>query len=169
MARADRRDGFVEYATARRPHLRRYAYALCGDWHAADDLVQIALSKAYVSWPRIRRAGAEDAFVRRTLSRVAVDQSRRPWRRESSGLDGHDIRPAAGGCPDTRHDLVKALARLPEMQRRTVVLRHWWGLSVAETAADLGISEGTVKSHTSRALARLHELLADQEEEGPAR
>jgi DNA-directed RNA polymerase specialized sigma24 family protein len=48
------------------------------------------------------------------------------------------------------------------MQRRTVVLRHWLGLSVAETAEDLRVSEGTVKSHTSRALERLHELMSEE-------
>ena len=62
-----------------------------------------------------------------------------------------------------RDDLVAALQRLPEMQRKTVVLRHWLGLSVTETAHDLGIAEGTVKSHTSRALAALHELMNEVE------
>ena len=62
-----------------------------------------------------------------------------------------------------RRDLVAALQRLPEMQRKTVVLRHWLGLSVAETAEDLGISQGTVKSHTSRALVALGELMSEME------
>lgn len=160
----DRRIDFADYARARRPDLRRLAYALCGDWHAADDIVQNALAKAYVAWPRIQKSGAEDAYVRRTLSRIAVDESRRPWRRERAGLDGHD-RPAPPGLdPGDREDLVSALMQLPPMLRRTVVLRHWIGLSVAETAADLKISEGTVKSHTSRALERLHELIAPAEE-----
>lgn len=69
--------------------------------------------------------------------------------------------------PDDRHDLIIALGELPTMQRQTVLLRHWLGLSVAETAADLGISEGTVKSHTSRALERLSDLLTTTE--GPIR
>ena len=161
MRGGDRR-GFTEYATARRTHLRRLAFALCGDWYAADDLVQIALARAYVAWPRIEREGSEEAYVRRTLVRVAVDQSRKPWRRERSGLQAVDDVVAPSSDPGDRHDILRALARLPEMQRRTVVLRHWWGLSVAETARDLGISEGTVKSHTSRALARLQELLGEE-------
>jgi DNA-directed RNA polymerase specialized sigma24 family protein len=132
MGGGDRR-GFTEYATARRAHLRRLAFALCGDWYAADDLVQIALARAYVAWPRIEREGAEEAYVRRTLVRVAVDQSRKPWRRERSGLETFDDVAAPSCDPVGRQDIVQALARLPDMQRRTVVLRHWWGLSVAET------------------------------------
>ena len=79
-----------------------------------------------------------------------------------SGLDGVD-RPQDDTDLPARHDLVTALQRLPEMQRKTVVLRHWLGMSVAETAHDLGIPEGTVKSHTSRALAALGELMSKME------
>ena len=49
------------------------------------------------------------------------------------------------------------------MQRRTVVLRHWLGLSIEETATELGISIGTVKSHSARAVAALRGLLAAQQ------
>jgi RNA polymerase sigma-70 factor (sigma-E family) len=140
------------------------AYALCGDWHSAEDIVQSALAKLYVAWPRVRRAGAEDAYVRQTILRTAIDESRRPWRRESAGLEGFDHPVGPGLDPGDRHDLVNALLQLPEMQRRTVVLRHWLGLSVAETAQDLRISEGTVKSHTSRALERLHQLMTETTE-----
>ena len=160
MRRAQRDAEFEAYVAAARPRLRRLAYSLCGDWHAADDVVQTALAKLYVAWPRVARASDQDAYVRRTVARTTIDESRRPWRRERSGLDGHDRAIEEVSPP---HDLIGALQRLPEMQRKTVVLRHWLGLSVAETARDLGISEGTVKSHTSRALAALHELLDEVE------
>ena len=63
--------------------------------------------------------------------------------------------------------LFDALQTLPPMQRRTVVLRHWLGLSIEETAAELGISTGTVKSpHASRAVAALRGLLAEQPVDG---
>jgi RNA polymerase sigma-70 factor (sigma-E family) len=159
VRRSQRDAEFEAYVAAARPRLRRLAYSLCGDWHAADDVVQTALAKLYVAWPRVSRASDQDAYVRRTVARTTIDESRRPWRRERSGLDGHD-------GPDRevpvleRHELVAALQALPEMQRKTVVLRHWLGLSVAETAHDLGISEGTVKSHTSRALAALNVLMS---------
>jgi RNA polymerase sigma-70 factor (sigma-E family) len=157
-----RRGDFTEFATARRARYRRLAYVLCGDWHAADDIVQNVFARLYVAWPRLRRTAAEDAYVRRAITRAAIDESRRPWRRERSGLDGFDHPASTGVDPGDRHDLVAALLQLPEMQRRTVVLRHWLGLSVAETAEDLRISEGTVKSHTSRALERLHHLMSEE-------
>jgi RNA polymerase sigma-70 factor (sigma-E family) len=141
---------FEAYVGAARPRLRRLAYSLCGDWHTADDVVQSALAKLYVAWPRVDQP---DAYARRTVATASVDTRRRPWRREVVGLPPDD-RPEPDEV-EQPHDLVAALQLLPTMQRRTVVLRHWLGLSVAETARDLGISEGTVKSHTSRALAAL--------------
>ena len=156
----DRRAEFAAYAAARRPALCALAFGLCGDWHAAEDLVQTSLAKLYVAWPRLHRRGAEDAYVRRILLNASIDESRRPWRRERPGLDGHD-RPVTDPDAGDRHDLVRALQELPTMQRRTVVLRHWVGLSVAETAAELGITTGTVKSHTSRALERLQTLVGE--------
>jgi len=162
MRRSQRDAEFEAYVAAARPRLRRLAYSLCGDWYTADDVVQTALAKLYVAWPRVRRASDQDAYVRRTVARTTIDESRRPWRRERSGLDGVD-RPQHDSDVPARRDLVAALQRLPEMQRKTVVLRHWLGLSVAETAEDLGISQGTVKSHTSRALVALGELMSEME------
>jgi RNA polymerase sigma-70 factor (sigma-E family) len=153
---------FEAYVAAARPRLRRLAYSLCGDWHTADDIVQTALAKLYVVWPKVSRASDQDAYVRRTVARTSIDESRRPWRRERSGLEGHDSAMAPTDLAG-HHDLVAVLQRLPEMQRKTVVLRHWMGLSVAQTAEDLGITEGTVKSHTSRALATLHDLMTEKE------
>lgn len=157
-----RDEEFSEYVAARRPQLRRTAYLLCGDVHRAEDLVQTALTKLYVAWPRVQRSGNVDAFVRRIVMNAHLDDRRRPWRRERAGLEGVDlVDPApAGSDPDDRDALVLALAALPERQRRVVVLRHYWGLSVDETAADLGISPGTVKSQTWHALRHLEATLA---------
>ncbi|KAA1421580.1 SigE family RNA polymerase sigma factor [Nocardioides humilatus] len=163
MSRSARETSYVDYVTARREHLRRVAYALCGDWHRADDLLQTALVKLYVAWPRVRRTGSEDAYVRRILVRASIDESRRPWRRERP-TDTLPDRPAAEPTsPEDRSELFAALQALPPQQRATVVLRHWLGLSVADTAAELGISEGTVKSHTSRGLAALRGTLEPSE------
>jgi RNA polymerase sigma factor (sigma-70 family) len=92
-----------------------------------------------------------------------LDERRRPWRRESPTEEERLDRPApAGVTPEDSDALWSALRRLGPKQRRVVVLRHYWGLSVEETAADLGVSPGTVKSQTSAALAKLRSvLLAD--------
>ena len=159
MRREEREATFTEYVASRRDRLRRLAYGLCGDWHRADDLVQTALVKLYPVWPRVHRDGHEDAYLRTILVRAGIDESRRPWRRERAGLPPED-RPQRASLPvEDRDALVDALQQLPGQQRAVVLLRHWWGLSVAETAAELGIAEGTVKSHSHRGLAALQELL----------
>ncbi|CAN5604716.1 SigE family RNA polymerase sigma factor [soil metagenome] len=164
MKNPRREADYIEFVSARQTHLRRIAYAICGDWHQADDLLQIALTKLYVAWPRVQRDGREEAYVRQIIVRSNVDEHRRPWRRERPGLD--DLDPAARDelGLEERDALFDALQTLPVMQRRTVVLRHWLGLSVEETAAELGISTGTVKSHSSRALATLQRQLAPGEQ-----
>ena len=149
---------YTDFVTARQTHLRRIAYAITGDWHRADDLLQTALVKLYVAWPRLQLQGKEEAYVRRIIVRANVDEHRRPWRRETPGLDDHDP-AAAEHDPTDRTALFEALQALPVMQRKTVVLRHWLELSVEETARELGISTGTVKSHSARGLARLQTVL----------
>ncbi|KQV77605.1 RNA polymerase subunit sigma-24 [Nocardioides sp. Root122] len=151
---------FSDFVAARQTHLRRIAYALCGDWHRADDLLQTALTKLYVAWPRIRHEGGEEAYVRQIMVRANIDESRRPWRRERPTDALPDTAAEAGTALEERSALFEALQALPEQQRKVVVLRHWLGLSVRETAAELRISEGTVKSHSSRGLAALEVVLA---------
>lgn len=151
---------FAEFATAAQGSLRRTAYLVCGDWDLASDLVQEALVRVYVAWPRIDRQGGLHAYARRCVVNLAIDHGRRRSSRErptehaamdrASGTDDHGI-PA-------REALVSALRELPPRQRACVALRFLEDLSVTETARALGCSEGTVKSQTSRALAtlRLH-------------
>lgn len=160
MSRASRDAEFTEFVAARQAHLRRVAYALCGDWHHADDLVQTAFVKLYVVWPRVHQDGREEAYTRQIIVRANIDESRRPWRRERSGLDGHDPAARPGLPTEDRSALFEALQSLPTMQRKVTVLRHWLGLSVEETARELGIGTGTVKSHSSRAMEKLKTVLA---------
>lgn len=150
-------EAFAAYVAARRRHLYRTAYLLCGDQHRAEDLVQTALTKLYVAWRRVSRSDSVDAYVRRIMVNAHIDEVRRP-RREVAYAEVPDL---AGSVHDRLEDdaLWRALAALPVGQRRVVVLRHYWGLSVEETAADLGISPGTVKSQTSDALAGLRRAL----------
>ena len=155
-----RDDGFTAYVVGRRAHLFRAAYLLCGDPHRAEDIVQNALAKLYVAWPRASRADSVDAYVRRVIINSHLDEKRRPWRREAPTSDDRLDRPArAGVTPEDSDALWTALRALGPKQRRVVVLRHYWGLSVEETAADLGVSPGTVKSQTSAALEKLRTAL----------
>jgi RNA polymerase sigma-70 factor (sigma-E family) len=165
---ADREAAYVDFVTARRDHLRRVAFALCGDWHRADDLLQIALVKLYVAWPRVRRNGAEEAYVRTILVRASIDEARRPWRREQPTDQLPERAARQSEALGERPELLAALRDLPPQQRAAVVLRHWLALSVGETAKEMGISEGTVKSHTSRGLDALRAVLAESADVQPA-
>ena len=152
---------YADFVHARQTHLRRIAYAVSGDWHRADDLLQTALVKLYVAWPRMHRDGREEAYVRQIIVRANIDESRRPWRRERPGLDGLDAAARSDLPYEERSALFDALQALPVMQRKVVVLRHWLGLSVEQTATELGIATGTVKSHSSRGIEKLQAALGE--------
>ncbi len=164
---------FESYAAVRRPHLRRTAYLLCGDWDRAEDIVQEALTRLYVHWRRASRAESVDAYVRRSLVNAYLSEGRRPWRRERATDvlpdTAYQAHPAYADTPDTsettgeRDVLRRALANLGASQRAVVVLRYWDDLSVEQTAAALGCSTGNVKSQSARGLARLREVLTDPE------
>jgi RNA polymerase sigma-70 factor (sigma-E family) len=151
-------EAFRAFAWSQRAKLRRTAYLLCGDWHQADDLVQITLVKLYVAWKRVRSGENPEAYTRRILTRSFLDERRRPWRREALAGTVED-RAAARHSAEDRLDLRAALALLPPGQRATIVLRFWADASVAETAEALNCSEGTVKSQTARAIAALRDRL----------
>ena len=154
---------FAEYFRARRDAVRRTAFLLCGDWHRADDHAQAAFVALHRNWRKIRDRAALDAWMRRTVVRAVVDESRRPWRRERATAEHVDLVgvPAASDAVATRHALVDGLRAVPPRQRAVLVLRYFDGLDVAGTAAALGCTEGTVKSQTAHGLAALRATLGD--------
>lgn len=151
---------FDAYVVASGPRLKRLAYLLTGDLDSAEDLLQTAYAKALPRWSRIRTYDQPEAYMRRVLVNGRTSLWRRTRGREVL-TDRVPDRPAPDGA--TGHaeadDLRRALRALPDRQRAAVVLRFWCDLSEQETAAVMGVSVGTVKSHTSRGLARLRELL----------
>ena len=147
---------FESYVASRRAQLRRTAYLLCGDWDRAEDIVQDTLTRLYVHWRRASSADSVDAYVRRSLVNAYLSEGRRPWRRErpTEVLPETEVGDATGRIV-AEDEVQAALRRLPRRQRAVVVLRYFDDLSEAETARLLGISTGTVKSQTSKALAAL--------------
>jgi RNA polymerase sigma-70 factor (sigma-E family) len=156
---------YAAWVDGRGAALRGTAYLLCGNWHGAEDLTQTAFTKLYLAWRRIDRGGSVDAYARQVLVRAFLDERRRPWRREHASAEPPDT-PAPGdatGAVAERLALEAALRALPRTQRAVLVLRYWCDLDVQATAAALDISDGTVKSATSRGLAALRAVL-DREE-----
>ena len=150
---------FSSYVAARRAQLFRTACLLCGDPHRAEDIVQDALARLYGAWDRVSRMDNVDGYVRRIIVNAHYSDRRRPWWRESAA-EPPDV-PLKPGFPLEDADAIRsALTALPPGQRRVIVLRHIWNLTIAETAAELGISTGTVKSQSTDALAALRRALA---------
>jgi RNA polymerase sigma-70 factor (sigma-E family) len=155
VAVADPDADFAAYFAGRVSWLRRLAYGLCGDWHTADDLVQITFVKVYPRWRRVRGT-AIDAYVRRVLVNTYLTHLRK-HRREKITADVPDLpMPVA----DTHEDLGHALRQLPAQQRAVVVLRHLEDLSIADVAELLQVAEGTVKSQSARGLAALRAAMS---------
>ncbi|GAA0911143.1 SigE family RNA polymerase sigma factor [Virgisporangium ochraceum] len=167
---SDEQAEFAAYFRARRDVVRRTAYLLCGDWHFAEDLAQLAFLRLASAWRKVRDHGALDAYVHTILIRTYVAENRR-WFRRRERLTG-DFGAASAGAVglDTDHDvsermaMVEALRRLPPRQRAVVVARYYADLDVSATADALRCSTGTVKSQTSRALRALKDHVTIDEE-----
>ncbi|MDN5856428.1 MAG: SigE family RNA polymerase sigma factor [Actinomycetia bacterium] len=145
---------FEGFVAARSDHLLRTAYLLTRDHQLAEDLLQTALAKAWGARSRIDTD--HEAYVRRILVNTYASW----WRRKWNGERPSEVLPEPGGPNPTdavsdRFDIWEAIGRLPKRQRATLVLRFYEDLSEAETADALGCSAGTVKSQTSKALAKL--------------
>ena len=160
---------FDEFVAARSSRLLRTAYLLTRDHALAEDLLQTALAKAWFSWSRID--DDPEPYVRKILVNTFASWWRRKWNGEQAHGDLPEPDPGPGGhaAADERHDLWTAMGRLPRRQRAVIVLRFVEDLSEAETARLLGVSTGTVKSQTSKALAKLRidPALATETDGGP--
>lgn len=157
----EQEDEYLTYVTARTIWLRRVAYLLTQDWHSADELVQATITRLYTQWRRVRRADEIDAYVRRMLVNGFLEERRSRW---GIRLQRWAAPPDTAAEPpdiDTVVTVRAALAGVPPRQRAVLVLRYYCDLSIADTAAALGCSEGTVKSLTFHGLSALRRLLGE--------
>ena len=160
LARAD--EEFAEFAQASYGGLRHAGYLLTGDRHAAEDAAQAALVRTYAAWSRVRRDDAF-AYARKVLVNYLTDGWRRRLREYPAGdLPEQPAGPDPADAVALRHWLAGALATLTVRERAVVVMRYLFDLPEATVARDLGITVGTVKSTSSRALAKLR-VRADPE------
>ena len=160
MGRPSRREALALLYERHYGELVRLAFALTSDWGLAEELAQEAFVRVWRSWGNIRDQQSAPAYLRTTVVNLARRSLRRrllerqTWRRRGAG----DLRSAD---PGETVDLLRALACLPARKRACVVLRFYLDLSEADTAAALGVSVGTVKSQTAKAVGRLERLLAE--------
>jgi RNA polymerase sigma-70 factor (sigma-E family) len=150
---------FEEYLRHRLYALLRFAMVIACDPHVAEDVVQDVLVRAHGRWDRITRLEHPEAYLKRMIVNEFLS-----WRRRSARVVvyAHEALDAASPhAPDharahsERDDLMRRIATLPAKQRAVVALRFYDGRADSEIAEILGCSEGTVRSHASRALATL--------------
>lgn len=161
MAHRDHDDEFAEFVVLRSPALHRTAYLMVGDRGLAQDLLQEALTKTYVAWPRLRDRSKAEAYARKAVTTTAIGwYRRRQWSSEraaerlpDSTQPGHEDQVA------DQEWLWQALQALPPRQRAALVCRFYDDLSEADTAAVMGCAPGTVKSQVSAGLNRLRREL----------
>jgi RNA polymerase sigma-70 factor (sigma-E family) len=160
---SSRDEQFRAYVVASRGKLLRTATFLAsGDRFAAEDLVQTALMRLYVAWPRVR-AETVHAYARKAMLNALIDHQRRPFVRHERTSSRMPEKPYEDvPATDPGAAVFAALAGLPPRMRAAVVLRHLSQLSISETADALGCSEGTVKSQTARGLAQLRASLTPE-------
>lgn len=164
MARRDV-ELFSEFVATRSVALFRTAYLMVGDRGLAQDLVQEALTKTYVAWPRLRDVNAAEPYTRRTIVTTAIS-----WKRRRSwyGERPTEVLPERGATAaddlGQRDALWRELMTLPPRQRAALVLRFYEDLSEVQTAEAMGCAVGTVKSQVSQGLKRLrHQIGPDVE------
>lgn len=157
---------FTEFVLYRSSALLRTSYLLCGgDRGAAEDLLQDVLERVYPRWRKISES--PERYLRASLANAATNRWRHRARRVTEAPLDHAASAGVAGPEQgvlARDELVRALRQLPPRMRAVLVLRFFEDMTEAETAAALRCSTGTVKSQTSRGLAKLRELIADAEQ-----
>jgi RNA polymerase sigma-70 factor (sigma-E family) len=146
--------------------LVRIAAVMLGSRAAAEDAVHDAFCGLFRNWDRLADRHNALPYVRSAVMNVCRSELRRRARLERRADRHH--RPLDAESPEhaailgeEHRDVVAALQRLPDRQREALILRYFLDLDEPSIATAMGISQGTVKSTTSRALAALARQLKD--------
>src|SRR5262245_7812566 len=149
--REDELAAFDAFVRARLPDLHRFGRILTGCEEAAADLVQDALERTLLHWPRVQARDNPEGYVRR----IMVNRNISVWRHHRRERLTDEI-PESGH--EDRHgdsELWRALQHLPPRQRTVIALRYYEDMTEAQVAAVMCCSIGTVKSQASKALEKL--------------
>jgi RNA polymerase sigma-70 factor (ECF subfamily) len=154
---------FEEFFLVHQERLFQALYLLTGDRYEADDLAQEALLRAYERWDRVGGMESPAGYVYRTalnlhrsrLRKVAVAASR-----IFAAVPAEDL----SGEVAARHDVRRALARLPRGQREALILVEWLGLGSEEAGRILRIDPSSLRGRLHRGRTTLRELLGDRDE-----
>jgi RNA polymerase sigma-70 factor (sigma-E family) len=153
-------DAFDAFVRGRYAELLRFGRALTGSTEDGADLLHDALSSTLLAWRRVESQGDPEGYVRRAM----VNRNISLWRRRRRERDHlATMQPPASRDDDPTWELSvwAAVRALPARQRTVVALRFYADMPVTEVAAHMGCSEGTVKSQTAKAVAKLRACLGD--------
>jgi RNA polymerase sigma-70 factor (ECF subfamily) len=141
--------------------------ALLGNASEAEDAVQEAYARAWQRWDAVSRMDDPAAWVRVVAYRIKVSA----WRSAVRRVAAHRRHGPPGDVPELSPDsvaLIAALRRIPEAQRRAIVLFHIAELTIEQIAAEVGAPAGTIKARLSRGRTALAVLLAEPAPESRA-
>lgn len=155
-------DGYAEVFSTYHASVLKLAALLVGNRHVADEITADVFARVLPKW----RAGVIDnplQYLRRAVvNEVRSRHRRRVHERRAMARYSSQVQPGVDSTPQFSLDpLIAALAQLPARQRTVVVLRYHDDLSETDVAQILGVSIGTVKTHSSRGLAHLRQLLEE--------
>jgi RNA polymerase sigma-70 factor (ECF subfamily) len=157
------RQDFEQAVRAYSADLYRFAYWLCRDRHAAEDLVQEACLRAWRSWPALRDLAQCKAWLM-TIVRNEHARCHARKRNETNLDEVPEVDLATPASFEPGQELVQAVGRLPEALREALLLQVLGGFSCAEIAAMLGTTEGATMTRLTRARQALRRLIAPVKE-----
>ena len=160
---------FAELIDRHQRELYRYAYRMMGNAEDASDVLQESYLRALKAFAKLPGDAAHRAWLYRITSRVALNVWRSRKRKRAWPLDNAFQIPSEGVDAETRlvhkrmaRRLMSAMGELPPKQRAALLLRKYEGLSYAQVADSLGITEASARANVYQAMKKMRRLAADE-------